>query len=137
MDRTRCFAHIINLVAKSLLKMFDPPKKTSSNTDTGADGDRDDDDDDIVPAVLDLDELLAEFNDMERTADEPMTPTTSSMKLQCACRLLEYIRHEIGRKRDPGWKSRLRPHKLCAFHTESECWRLAIQHKPESWLSAD
>ncbi|KAJ7019448.1 hypothetical protein C8F04DRAFT_975667, partial [Mycena alexandri] len=39
-DRTRCFAHIINLVAKSLLKMFDPPKNTN------ADGERDDDDED-------------------------------------------------------------------------------------------
>jgi hypothetical protein len=28
-NRTRCFAHIINLVAKSLLKQFDAPKKNS------------------------------------------------------------------------------------------------------------
>ncbi|KAF8996547.1 hypothetical protein BDZ89DRAFT_895686, partial [Hymenopellis radicata] len=25
--RTRCFAHVVNLVAKSLLQSFDPPKK--------------------------------------------------------------------------------------------------------------
>ncbi|KAJ7268151.1 hypothetical protein B0H12DRAFT_1001243, partial [Mycena haematopus] len=32
-DRTRCFDHIVNLVAKSLLKMFDPPKKSHANSD--------------------------------------------------------------------------------------------------------
>ncbi|KAJ7668057.1 hypothetical protein B0H17DRAFT_838104, partial [Mycena rosella] len=38
-DRTRCFAHIINLVAKSMLRIFDPPK------DTETDGERDNDND--------------------------------------------------------------------------------------------
>jgi hypothetical protein len=64
-DRTRCFAHIINLVAKSLLKMFDPPKKTDGTSDK--DGDNDDDEPD---GFLDLDELLAELNDLEHTSPE-------------------------------------------------------------------
>ncbi|KAJ6609637.1 hypothetical protein B0H10DRAFT_1813386, partial [Mycena sp. CBHHK59/15] len=66
-DRTRCFAHIISLVAKSLLKMFDPPKKASADADTDQDGDRGDED---PSGGIDLDELLAEPNDMELTEDE-------------------------------------------------------------------
>jgi hypothetical protein len=61
-DRTRCFTHIINLVAKSMLKMFDPLK------DMETDGEQDDDNN--KPGVWNLDELLAEFNDMERTEEE-------------------------------------------------------------------
>ncbi|KAG6851495.1 hypothetical protein C0991_008591, partial [Blastosporella zonata] len=30
-SRTRCFAHIINLIAKSLLKQFDVPKKKTDD----------------------------------------------------------------------------------------------------------
>ncbi|KAJ6608730.1 hypothetical protein B0H10DRAFT_1815190, partial [Mycena sp. CBHHK59/15] len=69
-DRTRCFDHIMNLVAKSLLKMFDPPPKNSfGNSDDAddTDGDRDDED---PSGGLDLDELLAELDDMERTEED-------------------------------------------------------------------
>ncbi|KAJ7135162.1 hypothetical protein C8R46DRAFT_888404, partial [Mycena filopes] len=45
-DRTRCFAHVINLVAKSMLRMFDPPK------DTDKEGERDDNDDEGAPQFL-------------------------------------------------------------------------------------
>ncbi|KAJ6461781.1 hypothetical protein C8R45DRAFT_769070, partial [Mycena sanguinolenta] len=40
-DRTRCFDHVMNLVAKSLLKMFDPPPKKKKSL-----GDADTDDED-------------------------------------------------------------------------------------------
>ncbi|PBK65454.1 hypothetical protein ARMSODRAFT_866429, partial [Armillaria solidipes] len=32
-SRTGCFAHIVNLVAKSLLRQFDPPKRKANNDD--------------------------------------------------------------------------------------------------------
>ncbi len=35
--RVRCFAHVVNLVAKSLLKQFEPAKKSTSDT-SGDDG---------------------------------------------------------------------------------------------------
>ncbi len=62
-DRTRCFAHIINLVAKSLLKMFDPPKKTRGNEEAEDDTERDADDEVLA---IDVDELLVELGDIER-----------------------------------------------------------------------
>ena len=34
--RVRCFNHIINLVAKSLLKLFDVPKKSATGTEDAA-----------------------------------------------------------------------------------------------------
>jgi hypothetical protein len=55
-DRTRCFAHIINLVAKSFLRLFDTGQK---------DGDGDEDDE-----LPDLEELLREMNELERTEAE-------------------------------------------------------------------
>ncbi|KAK6977237.1 ribonuclease H-like domain-containing protein [Favolaschia claudopus] len=67
LDRMRCFAHVINLVAKSLLKMFDPPKKDDGTSDKNRDDDADDDEPD---GLLDLDELLEELHDLERTAPE-------------------------------------------------------------------
>ncbi|KAF7322202.1 hypothetical protein MKEN_00744700 [Mycena kentingensis (nom. inval.)] len=57
-QRTRCFAHIINLVAKSFLRLFDPAQK---------DGDDDSDGENELP---DLEELLGEMDELERTAAE-------------------------------------------------------------------
>ncbi|PBK85234.1 hypothetical protein ARMGADRAFT_876057, partial [Armillaria gallica] len=37
-SRTRCVAHIVNLMAKSLLKQFDPPRH-KSNDNRGPDDD--------------------------------------------------------------------------------------------------
>ncbi len=34
--RTRCFAHVINLVAKSLLNQFEPPKKKKEDATSDA-----------------------------------------------------------------------------------------------------
>ncbi|KAK6974449.1 hypothetical protein R3P38DRAFT_3482518, partial [Favolaschia claudopus] len=66
-DRTRCFDHVGNLVAKSLLKMFDAPKKKRRSRQPPGDGDRDEDE---ANDGLDLEQLLAELNDMERTDDD-------------------------------------------------------------------
>ncbi|KAK7015603.1 ribonuclease H-like domain-containing protein, partial [Favolaschia claudopus] len=68
-NRTRCFDHVGNLVAKSLLKMFDAPKKKGEGSEPAAPGDGDRDEDEANDG-LDLDELLAELNDMERTDDD-------------------------------------------------------------------
>jgi hypothetical protein len=57
-DHTRCFAHIINLVAKSFLRLFDPVRKAGD-----ADGDE-------IEELPDLADLLTEMNDMERTETE-------------------------------------------------------------------
>jgi hypothetical protein len=34
--QTRCFAHILSLVAKSIVRLFDAPKKTNSGKTTPA-----------------------------------------------------------------------------------------------------
>lgn len=44
-SRKRCFAHIVNLVAKSLLRLFDQPKKQKKN-DKGNDKEDSEDEDD-------------------------------------------------------------------------------------------
>ncbi|KAF7300003.1 hypothetical protein MKEN_01322600 [Mycena kentingensis (nom. inval.)] len=80
-DRTRCAAHIINLVAKSLLKMFKTKK---------ADGTTDYDDEygsaaeDAAEALLDVELLLAELNELEladdaRDADEDVFDEVAEM----------------------------------------------------------
>jgi hypothetical protein len=59
-NRTRCFTHILNLVAKCIMKQFDAPKKKKK---TGGDTDEieEDDDSDVLAAALD--ELEDELED--------------------------------------------------------------------------
>lgn len=59
-NRTRCFAHILNLIAKLILKLFDiKPKKKKAKTDGDGNGDGADDDEDE-------DEEEVELSDEER-----------------------------------------------------------------------
>ncbi|KAE9395743.1 hypothetical protein BT96DRAFT_997433 [Gymnopus androsaceus JB14] len=62
-DCTHCFAHIINLVAKSLMKMFDAPARARSNDNQGDDEPERDPDNEIL--VVNVDELLQELGDIE------------------------------------------------------------------------
>lgn len=55
-NRTQCFAHIINLVSKSLLKQFDVPKAKA--------------DDALDEAVNELRKLAADIDKDERAAQE-------------------------------------------------------------------
>jgi hypothetical protein len=48
-NRTRCFTHILNLVAKCIMKQFDAPKK-KRNGEAG-DDDKDEDADDLATAL--------------------------------------------------------------------------------------
>jgi hypothetical protein len=58
-NRTRCFTHILNLVAKCTMKQFDAPKKKK-----GTDGDDfDDNDDDAADLQVALDALEDELED--------------------------------------------------------------------------
>lgn len=58
-NRTRCFTHILNLVAKCIMKQFDAPKKKKANDNVV-----DDDDDDVVADLqVALDELEGELED--------------------------------------------------------------------------
>ncbi|KAG2088934.1 uncharacterized protein F5147DRAFT_561336, partial [Suillus discolor] len=36
LSRTRCFLHIVNLIAKSIIKLFDVPKKEQARLDDEA-----------------------------------------------------------------------------------------------------
>ena len=56
-NRTRCFAHILNLVAKCIMKQFDSPKKKNSEDD--------DDEEDAADFVAVLDELNDELESGE------------------------------------------------------------------------
>ncbi len=62
-SHTYCFAHIVNLVAKSLLRQFDPPKCKANNNDSP--------DDDLEHALhelvegLEIEEMDAHLNNIE------------------------------------------------------------------------
>lgn len=70
---TRCFAHVINLVAKSLLKLFDvkkKPKKKAGEEDGEEGDDRDEDDED----ELDVDTILAQLKGLKAGTPERDDP---------------------------------------------------------------
>ena len=58
-NRTRCFTHILNLVAKCIMKQFDAPKKKKD----AEDDDNNDDDIDAADLQVALDELEEELED--------------------------------------------------------------------------
>ena len=58
-NRTRCFAHILNLVARCIMKQFDTPKKKNQQ------GDDNDDEEDAADLVAALDELEGELENEE------------------------------------------------------------------------
>lgn len=56
-NRTRCFAHILNLVAKCIMRQFDTPsKKEEAETELEESEDEDSEDDDMMAEVDDEDE---------------------------------------------------------------------------------
>ena len=59
-NRTRCFTHILNLVAKCIMKQFDTPKKKKGAEDNDNDNDNDIDAADLQVA---LDEIEDELED--------------------------------------------------------------------------
>jgi len=61
-NRTRCFTHILNLVAKCIMKQFDAPKKIKRDDEVPAD----DEDEDVE---LVLDELEGELEDKDIDKD--------------------------------------------------------------------
>jgi hypothetical protein len=63
-NRTQCFAHILNLVVKCIMKQFDSPKKKNSE-------DNDDEEDalDLVAALDELDDELESGEDDIRNDD--------------------------------------------------------------------
>jgi SMC interacting uncharacterized protein involved in chromosome segregation len=64
-NRTRCFTHILNLVAKCIMKQFDTPKKKNTHVDDGLD-EINEDAADLQGALNDLEEELEEDgNDKE------------------------------------------------------------------------
>lgn len=63
-NRIRCFLHIVNLVAKSMLKQFDVPKKDRSENDSDAGSDTLDD------QLRDLAEGIDLEDEMTLAADE-------------------------------------------------------------------
>ena len=58
-NRTRCFTHILNLVAKCIMKQFDTPKKKKPDDNILAD----DEDEDVADLQVALDELEGELED--------------------------------------------------------------------------
>ncbi|KAE9397323.1 hypothetical protein BT96DRAFT_823530, partial [Gymnopus androsaceus JB14] len=62
-DQTCCFAHVINLAAKSVLKLFDSPAQIQADNNADNDNEVRDADDDIL--AFDVDELLVELANIE------------------------------------------------------------------------
>jgi len=63
-NRTRCFTHILNLVAKCIMKQFDAPKKKKCDDEVPAD-----DEDEDVELVLDELEGELEDEDIDKDGD--------------------------------------------------------------------
>ena len=57
-NRTRCFAHILNLVAKCIMKQFDAPKKKNSKE---TDSETDEEGDELAGALDELEEELEDY----------------------------------------------------------------------------
>jgi archaellum component FlaC len=58
-NRTRCFTHILNLIAKCIMKQFDTPKKNKAGEEGGnADEIEDKDADDLAAALDELEDEL-------------------------------------------------------------------------------
>lgn len=72
-NRTRCFAHILNLVAKSLLKQFDVEKKTKDGRST--DDDASMEEIDLSEGERDLLELADGIDEEELTTAQENDPT--------------------------------------------------------------
>jgi len=60
-NQTRCFSHILNLVAKSILRQFDVSKKTAD----GDSPDLDDATDALAALAQELEDSVAQVNDIE------------------------------------------------------------------------
>ena len=74
LNRTRCFAHILNLVAKSLLRQFDVGKKVAGDVDDA----EDDGDTDLTEEEREQERALSELaqgmDEEERTTAEETDP---------------------------------------------------------------
>lgn len=94
-SRVRCFAHIINLVAKSVISQFDTPKKKEQSGNRGsrdaAGGENDSDLQKLMAEITDLagdheedeldelDEVLPEDGDRDRSASDGWIDERRSM----------------------------------------------------------
>ena len=65
-NQTRCFTHILNLVAKSILRQFDTPKKAAD----GDSGDFDDATDALAALALELEDNEAAADDSDEEGDD-------------------------------------------------------------------
>jgi len=63
-SQTRCFLHILNLTAKSVIRQFEVPKKKKSKEDS-----QDNDDDNFTEAMEALQALSVEIEDDEPSDD--------------------------------------------------------------------
>lgn len=74
--RTRCFAHVINLVAKSLIRLFNQPTKKGKDKD----GEGDDDEEAAAAAavgkddLIDVEDLLAQLKELEAGVSDQDDP---------------------------------------------------------------
>src|ERR1700678_2738227 len=66
-SQTRCFLHILNLTAKSVIRQFEVPKKKKSKEDS-----QDNDDDNFTEVMEELQALSVEIED-----DEPLDDVAS------------------------------------------------------------
>jgi hypothetical protein len=64
-NHTRCFTHILNLIAKCIMKQFDAPRKKKHDNNILAD----DEDDDVAQVALDELEGELEDDDMGEDGD--------------------------------------------------------------------
>src|SRR5258707_9336412 len=62
-NRTRCFTHILNLVAKCIMKQFDAPKKKKNRGDDTDEMEEDEGEDILAAALDELEDELEEDED--------------------------------------------------------------------------
>lgn len=68
-NRTRCFTHILNLVARCIMRQFDDPKKSKKGGSAG----EGENVDDLVDALADLGDDLEDNEGMDNEAEEEDT----------------------------------------------------------------
>lgn len=63
-NRTRCFTHILNLVARCIMRQFDDPNKAKGGDDIG----------DLADALAELDDNLEKDKESEDGIDDERAP---------------------------------------------------------------
>lgn len=93
-NRTRCFAHILNLVAKCIMRQFDEPKKkkTAKTEDTVLEAA-----DDLMAALDDLEEELEDSANEGIDEENDMRADMTAKEVKELEESVKPVRHVLGK----------------------------------------